>query len=97
MHYRMIEAGQIHASIDDSAGMVTFLEDPEQYHGAEVVDKLSKQIALSNDLSARVQAANCLVSLFMLVQHTVRFIPFSQHQSHGADGLFRLECSTDGE
>ena len=59
----MIEAGQIHASIDDSAGMVTFLEDPEQYHSAEVVDQLSKQITLSNDLSTRVQAANCQVSL----------------------------------
>lgn len=58
----MIEAGQIHASIDEAGGMVTFLEDPEQFHSAEVVEKLSKQIALSNALSARVQAANCQVS-----------------------------------
>ena len=72
----MIEAGQIHASIDDSAGMVTFLEDPEQYHGAEVVDRLSKQITLSNDLSTRVQAANCQVSLLTLILHLVCNVRF---------------------
>lgn len=54
----MIEAGQVHATIDDAAGMVTFLEDPEQFHSAEVVEKLSNQIALSNALAARVQTAN---------------------------------------
>ena len=70
----MIEAGQVHASIDDAAGMVTFLEDPEQFHSAEVVERLSKQIALSNALAARVQTANRQVGASPVYHSNVVFM-----------------------
>lgn len=58
MILKMIANGDIHARIDESASMVRFLEDPEQYDTAEVLSRLDDCIQRSVKLSHKLQAVN---------------------------------------
>ncbi|KAK9809877.1 hypothetical protein WJX72_000853 [[Myrmecia] bisecta] len=59
---RMIDAGDVHAQIDASQGMVRFLEDPEEYNSAAVVARLATTIDKSIHLAQKLQAVNNMVS-----------------------------------
>ena len=54
----MIDAGEIHAQIDDAAGMVRFLEDVEQRSDAQVQKRLEQCLHQSMQLDQRLQAVN---------------------------------------
>ena len=54
---RMIDAGEIFARIDSEKSMVRFLEEPEQYASAAMVERLDQCIRCSVALSERVAAA----------------------------------------
>ena len=53
----MIDAGEIFARIDSEKSMIRFLEEPEQYASAAMVDRLDQCIQQSVALSARVAKA----------------------------------------
>lgn len=55
--HRIIDAGEIFARIDSENSMVRFLEEPEQFASAAMVDRLDQCIRCSVALSERVAAA----------------------------------------
>lgn len=55
---RMVGAGEIFAEIDASAGMVRFLEDPEQYTSTSAVQHLNATIQASFALAEKLQSIN---------------------------------------
>eukprot|EP00271_Cylindrocystis_brebissonii_P018242 TRINITY_DN5087_c0_g3_i1.p1 TRINITY_DN5087_c0_g3~~TRINITY_DN5087_c0_g3_i1.p1 ORF type:complete len:458 (-),score=92.02 TRINITY_DN5087_c0_g3_i1:773-2146(-) len=59
---KMIEAGEIFASINQKDGMVRFLEDPEQYNSKEMGAKLDANIQQCIRLSKKVQALDEQIS-----------------------------------
>lgn len=64
---RMIDGGQVFARIDEAAGMVRFLEDPERYDTAKVVQRIDAQIQQSIAISGRLTDINqrvCAQPLF---------------------------------
>ena len=58
---RMVDAGEIFAEIDASAGMVRFLEDPEQYTSTSAVQHLNATIQASFALAEKLQSINAQV------------------------------------
>uniref|UniRef100_A0A0D3GVU0 COP9 signalosome complex subunit 3 n=1 Tax=Oryza barthii TaxID=65489 RepID=A0A0D3GVU0_9ORYZ len=60
---RMIEDGEIHATINQKDGMVSFHEDPEQYKSCEMVEHIDSSIqrlmALSKKLSSIDENISC--------------------------------------
>ena len=54
----MIDAGEIHAQIDEAAGMVRFLEDGEQRSDAQVHKRLEQCLHQSMQLDQRLHAVN---------------------------------------
>ena len=58
----MVDAGEIFAEIDASAGMVRFLEDPEQYTSPGALQRLNHTIQASFTLAQKLQAVNNQVS-----------------------------------
>ena len=69
----MVDAGEIFAEIDASAGMVRFLEDPEQYTSSGALQHLNTTIQASFSLAQQLQAVNtqviCLRQLIAMQQH----------------------------
>ncbi len=63
---RMIDGGQVFARIDEAAGMVRFLEDPERYDTARVVQRIDGQIQQSIAISGRLMDINQRVRLASL-------------------------------
>lgn len=59
----MVDAGDIFAQIDASAGMVRFLEDPEAFDSAAAVARIDDAVQRSMALSQRLQAAHRAVCL----------------------------------
>ncbi len=57
----MVDAGEIFAEIDASAGMVRFLEDPEQYTSTSAVQHLNATIQASFALAEKLQSINAQV------------------------------------
>lgn len=57
----MVDAGEIFAEIDASAGMVRFLEDPEQYTSSDALQHLHTTIQASFSLAEKLQAINTQV------------------------------------
>ncbi|XP_034600752.1 COP9 signalosome complex subunit 3 isoform X1 [Setaria viridis] len=51
---RMIEDGEIHATINQKDGMVSFHEDPEQYKSVEMVDHIDTSIQRLTALSKKL-------------------------------------------
>ena len=60
---RMVDAGEIFAEIDASAGMVRFLEDPEQYTSSGALQHLNTTVQASFSLAQQLQAVNTQVNL----------------------------------
>ncbi|XP_047079937.1 COP9 signalosome complex subunit 3-like [Lolium rigidum] len=60
---RMIEDGEIHATINQKDGMVSFHEDPEQYKSSEMVEHIDSSIqrlmALSKKLTSIDENISC--------------------------------------
>lgn len=60
---RMIEDGEIHATINQKDGMVSFNEDPEQYKSSEMVEHIDSSIqrlmALSKKLTSIDENISC--------------------------------------
>lgn len=59
---RMIEVGEIFAHIDDSAGMVRFSEDPEDYRSTEMLSQLDNHLQKSIKLASKLQSIDNGVS-----------------------------------
>lgn len=59
----MVDAGEIFAEIDASAGMVRFLENPEQFTSPHAVDQLNSTIQACSALAQKLQTINSQVSL----------------------------------
>lgn len=57
----MVDAGEIFAEINASAGMVRFLEDPEQFTSPHAVDRLNDTIQACSALAQKLQAINAQV------------------------------------
>ncbi|VAI76278.1 unnamed protein product [Triticum turgidum subsp. durum] len=68
---RMIEDGEIHATINQKDGMVSFNEDPEQYKSSEMVEHIDSSIqrlmALSKKLTSIDQNISCDHAFLMKV------------------------------
>lgn len=62
----MVDAGEIFAEIDASAGMVRFLEDPEQYTSSGALQHLNTTIQASFSLAQQLQAVNSQVNCWLL-------------------------------
>lgn len=67
----MIDAGEIFAEIDASAGMVRFLEDPEQFTNPDAVNRLNNTIQACSALAQKLQAINTQVSLQKVRVHVI--------------------------
>ena len=52
---RMVASGEVHARINERDGMVTFLEDPEQFCSAVMAQRLDAAIKQSQGLAEKVQ------------------------------------------
>lgn len=63
----MVDAGEIFAEIDASAGMVRFLEDPEQYTSSGALQHLNTTIQASFSLAQQLQAVNSQVNCLQLI------------------------------
>lgn len=63
----MVDAGEIFAEIDAAAGMVRFLEDPEQYTSSGALQRLNTTIQASFSLAQRLQEVNTQVIYLCLV------------------------------
>ena len=63
----MVDAGEIFAEIDASAGMVRFLEDPEQYTSSGALQHLNTTIQASFSLAQQLQAVNSQVNGLQLI------------------------------
>lgn len=55
---RMIDAGDIFAQIDEQAGMVRFLEDPQQYSSADMAAHLDAQVQRAQALAGKLKTLN---------------------------------------
>ena len=56
---RMVDAGEVYAQIDEAASTVRFLQDPERYDSASVVQRLvESQIKHAMALGDRIRAVN---------------------------------------
>lgn len=64
--HRMVDAGEVYAQIDEAASTVRFLQDPERYDSASVVQKLDSQIKRAMVLGDRITALNTKVSYLSL-------------------------------
>eukprot|EP00013_Stygamoeba_regulata_P029100 CAMPEP_0177655426 /NCGR_PEP_ID=MMETSP0447-20121125/14963_1 /TAXON_ID=0 /ORGANISM="Stygamoeba regulata, Strain BSH-02190019" /LENGTH=447 /DNA_ID=CAMNT_0019159349 /DNA_START=61 /DNA_END=1404 /DNA_ORIENTATION=- len=53
--FQMIESGQVHASISQREGMVSFLDDPESYDNNASIRRLDQEIRRINALSLKVR------------------------------------------
>ncbi|CAH0381158.1 unnamed protein product [Bemisia tabaci] len=51
---KMIEAGEIFATINQKDGMVMFHDDPEKYNNPEMMKKLENEISLCMDLNRKI-------------------------------------------
>lgn len=60
---RMIEEGNIFATINQRDGMVSFKEDPEQYNTNEMLTKIDRHISKSLELSNRIKTLDETISL----------------------------------
>ena len=63
---RMIDAGQVFAEIDEAAGMVRFLEDPERYDTARVLQRIDEQMQQSIAVTSRLRQVNQRVRKLLL-------------------------------
>ena len=59
----MVDAAEIFAEIDASAGMVRFLEDPEHFTTPHAIDRLNSTIQACSSLAQKLQAINTQVSV----------------------------------
>lgn len=57
----MVDAGEVYAQIDEVASTVRFLQDPERYDSASVVQRLDSQIKRAMALGDRIRAVNTKV------------------------------------
>jgi hypothetical protein len=71
----MIDDGDIVARIDTQKGMVRFLEDPEQYRSAAMVERIHGQIAQSVKLAKKLQRVNHAASCDQHYLSKVRQLP----------------------
>ena len=55
---RMVDAGEVYAQIDAAASTVRFLQDPERYDSASVVQRLESQMKRAMALGDRIRAVN---------------------------------------
>lgn len=55
---RMVDAGEVYAQIDEAASTVRFLQDPERYDSASVVQRLDSQLQRAMALGDRIRAVN---------------------------------------
>ena len=78
---RMIDAGDIFAQIDEEAGMVRFLEDPQQYSSAE----------MATHLDAQVQCARVLADKMRYLSNEVRHLLTCSCLIPGTAGAIRSE------
>ena len=67
---RMVDAGEVYAQIDEAASTVRFLQDPERYDSASVVQRLDSQMKRAMALGERIRAINNKVTVQPLI-HTV--------------------------
>jgi hypothetical protein len=58
----MVAAGAVHAQVDERAGMVTFLEDPEQHDSSATAVRIDASIHQCMLLSDRLAALHESVS-----------------------------------
>ena len=65
---RMVDAGEVYAQIDEAASTVRFLQDPERYDSASVVQRLESQMRRAMALGDRIRAVNNKVQM----QHNLR-------------------------
>lgn len=78
---RMIEDGEIFASINQRDGMVSFLEDPERYNNSKIIGNLDEKISQVVALERKLKAIDDAISLTpQYVQKT------SGHDRHGRWG-----------
>ena len=74
----MIDEGEVFAQIDEAAGMVRFLDDPERYDAASVVTRIDAQIQASIAVGQRVKDLNkrvrtqCTASLMACILSLVQ-------------------------
>ena len=54
----MVDAGEVYAQIDEAASTVRFLQDPEHYDSASVVQRLDSQMKRAMALGERIRAIN---------------------------------------
>ncbi|CAK0785025.1 hypothetical protein CVIRNUC_008230 [Coccomyxa viridis] len=59
---RMVDAGEVYAQIDEAASTVRFLQDPERYDSASVVQRLESQMRRAMALGDRIRAVNNKIS-----------------------------------
>ena len=59
----MVDAGEIFAEIDASAGMVRFLEDPEQYTSPAALHHLDSVVQSAFTLAKKLQEVNTQVNV----------------------------------
>ena len=52
----MVDAGEVYAQIDEAASTVRFLQDPERYDSASVVQRLESQMRRAMALGDRIRA-----------------------------------------
>jgi len=59
---RMIEEGEIFASINQRDGMVSFNEDPEQYDTKKTLDSIDQKLHKSMDLASKIRSFDEFIS-----------------------------------
>ena len=84
--HRMVDAGEVYAQIDEAASTVRFLQDPERYDSASVVQKLDSQIKRAMALGDRIRALNTKVS-YLSVERYPTFL-WEENEKQ------RVPCST---
>lgn len=62
----MVEAGEIHAVVNQRDGMVRFLDDPEQFNNPAVVDRINGQLRKCMGLAERLQKFNDMVGAWQI-------------------------------
>jgi COP9 signalosome complex subunit 3 len=62
----MIEDRDIHATINQKDGMVSFLEDPEQYHSVSMIQRLDAEVQNMMLLARKVAMVDEQVRAFCL-------------------------------
>ena len=60
---RMVDAGEVYAQIDEAASTVRFLQDPERYDSASVVQRLESQMKRAMALGDRIRDVNSKVRM----------------------------------